>query len=72
MLDTEDTYIYDPTTSTNFHAPTVGNDKVTVVKKIKYAHVFDGAPFVGTIEVDKIDSYNRRQVNLVTKKYLEK
>ena len=41
-----------------------------MVKKRKYAHVFDGAPFVGTIEVDKLDSYNRRQVNLVTKKLL--
>ena len=55
VLDPEDTYIDDPATSTNFHAPTVGNDKVTVVKKRNYAHVFDRAPFVGTIEVDKLD-----------------
>ena len=68
MLDNKDTDIDDPTTRTNFHAPTVGNDKVTVVKKRNYAHVFDRAPFVGTIEVDKLDRYKQRQVNPVTKK----
>ena len=70
VLDPEDTDIDDPTTSTNFHAPTVGNVKVIAAKKRNYAHVFDRALFFGTIEVDKLDRYKRRRVNPVTKKVL--
>ena len=70
VLDSEDTDIDDPTTRNNLNAPTVGNDKVTVVKKRNYAHVFDRAPFAGTIEVDKLGRYKRRRVNPVTKKIL--
>ena len=70
VIDTKDTDIDDPTTRNNLNAPTVGNDKVTVVKKRNYAHVFDRAPFSGTIEVDKLGRYKRRRVNPVTKKIL--
>ena len=70
MLDNKDTDIDDPTTRTNFHAPTAGNEEVTAAKKINYAHVSDRAPFVGTTEVDKLDRYKRRLVNPVTKKLL--
>ena len=48
VIDTKDTDIDDPTTSTNFHAPTMGNDEFTVAKKRNYAHVFDRASFFGT------------------------
>ena len=70
VLDPENTDINEPTTSTNFHKPKVGNDEVTVAKKRNYARVFDRAPFVGTVEVDKLNRYKRRRVNPVIKKVL--
>ena len=70
MIDTEDTDINEPTTSTNFHATTVGNDKVTVINKTNYAHVFGIEPFVVTVEVDKLDRYKRRRFNQVIIKVL--
>ena len=72
VLDPKDTDTNDPTNSTNFHSPTVGNDEVTVGKKRSYAHVFDRAPFAGTIGVEKLDRYKQIRVKPVTKNYLEK
>ena len=48
----------------------MGGEEVQVVKKRNYPHVFDRAPFVGTIGVDKLDRYKRRRIDPVTKKII--
>ena len=62
------TKVKDPTINTENRAPTVGEEEVIHVKKRNYPHVFDRAPFVGTIEVDLLDCFKRRKIHPVTKK----
>ena len=70
VLTPDDTEIEDPNHNTQFHAPTVGEEEVPVVKKMNYPHVFDRAPFVGTIGVDKVDRYKRRRIDPITKEII--
>ena len=70
FLKPEYKVIEDPTDGTNFHAPTVDNNGVQMVKKRNYAEVFDGEPLVGTVEVQSPDRFKQRRYDSSTKKLI--
>ena len=67
VLKPKDKVIEDPTYGNILCAPTVDNNEVQMVKKRKYAEVFDIEPFVGTVEVPSLDRFKRRGYDSSTK-----
>ena len=70
FLKPKDKVIEDPTDGTNFHAPTVDNNEVKMVKQRNYVEVFDRKPFVGAVEVPSINRFKRRCYDSITKKLI--
>ena len=60
--------VFDPTLSTEYHAPTVGHEEVSVVKKLHVGETFDQPPFIGTYKVDILDIFKRRNIKPNTEK----
>ena len=63
--------IFDPTESTEYHAPTEGADEVSVVKKRNFSETFDRQPFIAYHNVDILDRYKRRKLHPQTKKIMQ-
>ena len=60
--------VSDPSEGTDFHAPTVRAEEVSVVKKCNYSATFDRQPFIAHRNVDIVDRFKRRKLDPQTKK----
>ena len=49
--------------NTEYHAPTVGPEEVSEVKKSNYGETFYRPPFIGTHRVDILDRFKRRKID---------
>ena len=53
--------VFDPTLITEYHAPTVGPEEVSVVKNSNFGETFDRPPFIGIYKVYIIDRFKRKE-----------
>ena len=55
--------------NTEYHAPTVGTEEVSVFKKSNFGETFDWPPFIGKYKVDILDRFKRSKIDPKKKSY---